>query len=101
MLGDSLNEKRYESILHFNKAYFIKMSNCKASLVIPMQAKVDTITINSELNIITAEDDDIYFLAYNRTLEDVEYEYEGTIYTPSWLGYNNVIYYIYNIAEML
>ncbi|MBE6310829.1 MAG: hypothetical protein E7080_07245 [Bacteroidales bacterium] len=44
--------------------------------------------------------DDIYFLAYNRTLEDVEYECEGTIYSPSWLGYNNVIYYIYNIAEM-
>lgn len=64
MLGDSLNEKRYESILHFNKAYFIKMSNCKASLVIPMQAKVDTITINSELNIITAEDDDIYRIVY-------------------------------------
>ena len=44
--------------------------------------------------------DDIYFLAYNRTLEDVEYECEGTAYSPSWLGYNNVIYYIYNITEM-
>ena len=44
--------------------------------------------------------DDIYFLAYNCTLEDLENEYEGTIYSPSWLGYDNVVYYVYNIAEM-
>ena len=60
IIGDSSNNKRYESLINLEDAYFIKVGDSIANLVIPMQAKVDTLTINSSLNITMNLDKDKY-----------------------------------------
>ena len=64
MLGDRLNRKRYESMLKMTEAYFVDNNEAKAALVVPMQARVDTLIINSELTILLTSDDTLYELVY-------------------------------------
>ena len=60
IIGKSEHKKYYESRVNWDGAYFINAGDSVANLVIPMQVKVDTTTINSSLNIIMNLDEDKY-----------------------------------------
>lgn len=60
IIGKSDNKKHYESRINWDRAYFVNVGDSVANLVIPMQAKVDTTTINSSLNISMNLDEDKY-----------------------------------------
>ena len=75
IVGDSLNKKRYESNMNMNEAYFVNRDEDIAHLVIPMQAKANGITINSNLNIVMDTEENSCMVV--RTMFAIKEECEG------------------------